>query len=297
MDYRAPYTLRRVFQWTSGEARNPKPETRMNAQNQSSTLRLRPEGKPKKEQSTPISGFGFGASFGFRVSGFWFTWPAFERRPMAMPPAMSPPLLDSTAEHLYSHTRNRTRERAMGRKNVGIALLGCGVVGGGVVSILLDQRDLLRQRTGLDLKLRHVIVRDTKKADRRAGLPIGTDCLAAIPDPAVDIVVELIGGTGAAAEYVQAALKAGKSVVTANKSLLAARGPELFRLARKHNACIAFEASCGGGIPIINALQHGLIANRIDALVGIVNGTCNFILTQMTRHGWSYNQALAEAQR
>ncbi len=85
--------------------------------------------------------------------------------------------------------------------------------------------------------------------------------------------------------------------MTANKSLLAARGPELFQLARKHNACIAFEASCGGGIPIINALTHGLVANRVDALVGIVNGTCNFILTQMTRNGWSYDQSLKEAQK
>jgi homoserine dehydrogenase len=185
----------------------------------------------------------------------------------------------------------------MAERNVGIALLGCGVVGGGVASILIDQRDLLRQRTGLNFDLRHVIVRDPKKADRRAGLPIGTDAAAAIADPKVDLIVELIGGTTVAGQYIEAALKAGKPVVTANKSLLAVRGPELFQLARKHDACIAFEASCGGGIPIINALTHGLVANRIDALVGIVNGTCNFILTQMTRNGWTYNQALSEAQK
>jgi homoserine dehydrogenase len=185
----------------------------------------------------------------------------------------------------------------MGGGTVGIALLGAGVVGGGVASILLDQAELLQQRTGLSFHLRHVVVRDAKKAERRKGLPITTDAAGAIADPAVDIVVELIGGTSTAGELIQTALKAGKPVVTANKSLLAARGPELFQLARKHNACIAFEASCGGGIPIINALTHGLIANRIDALVGIVNGTCNFILTQMTRNGWSYEQALKEAQR
>ena len=185
----------------------------------------------------------------------------------------------------------------MPNKTFGIALLGCGIVGGGVASILLDQRELLRQRTGLNFDLKHVIVRDPKKADRRRGLAIGTDAMAAINDPKVDIVVELIGGTSVASEYIQAALKAGKPVITANKSLLAARGPELFSLARQHSTCIAFEASCGGGIPIINALTHGLIANRIDALVGIVNGTCNFILTQMTRNGWSYAQALAEAQK
>jgi homoserine dehydrogenase len=185
----------------------------------------------------------------------------------------------------------------MATKSVGIALLGCGIVGGGVASILLDQRELLRQRTGITFDLRHVVVRDAKKADRRSGLPITTDALAGINDPKVDIVVELIGGTSISAEYIQAALKAGKPVVTANKSLLAARGPELFTLARKHKTCIAFEASCGGGIPIINALTHGLVANRIDALLGIVNGTCNFILTQMTRNGWSYAKALAEAQQ
>ena len=116
-------------------------------------------------------------------------------------------------------------------------------------------------------------------------------------DPAVQIVVELIGGTGVAGDCVKAALQAGKHVVTANKSLLAAAGPELFRLARANKVCIGFEASCGGGIPIISALTHGLIANRVDALVGIVNGTCNFILTQMSKNGWSYGRALGEAQR
>ena len=182
-------------------------------------------------------------------------------------------------------------------RRVGVALLGCGVVGGGVADLLIDDRELIRQRTGLTFDLRHVVVRDPSKADRRAGLPITTDAHAAIADPAVDIVVELAGGTGVAGEWVAAALRAGKPVVTANKSLLAAHGPELFALARQHHVPIAFEASCGGGIPIIGALVRGLVANRVDALVGIVNGTCNFILTQMTRNGWAYEQALAEAQR
>jgi homoserine dehydrogenase len=182
-------------------------------------------------------------------------------------------------------------------KSIGIALLGCGVVGSGVAGILQEQRELLRRRTGIDLDLRHVVVRDRAKPGRRAGLPVSTDAAAAIADPRVQIVVELIGGVGIAGEHVRAALRAGKPVVTANKSLLAADGPELFKLARAQQVCIGFEASCGGGIPIINALTHGLIANRIDALVGIVNGTCNFILTQMTRHGWTYTTALAEAQK
>jgi homoserine dehydrogenase len=182
--------------------------------------------------------------------------------------------------------------------STGICLLGCGVVGSGVVKILAEQAELLHRRTGLRLDLRHVVVRDAEKhRARRSDLPITADAIAAIEDPNTQIVVELIGGTTTAAELVERALKLGKHVVTANKSLLAQRGPELFALARKHKACIAFEASCGGGIPIIDALSRGLIANRIDAMVGIVNGTCNVILTRMTRNGWSYTQALEEAQR
>jgi homoserine dehydrogenase len=180
---------------------------------------------------------------------------------------------------------------------IGITLLGCGVVGSGVVRILNEQRELLQRRTGLTFDIRHVVVRDAKKHAQDASiLPLTTDADRAIDDPRTNIVVELIGGTDAAGRHIERALRAGKPVVTANKSLLAARGHELFQLAREHNTCIAFEASCGGGIPIIDALTRGLLANRIDALVGIVNGTCNVILTRMTRNGWVYEQALKEAQ-
>lgn len=183
-------------------------------------------------------------------------------------------------------------------RSVGITLLGCGVVGGGVARILADQRDLIARRTGLVFDVRHVVVRDPLKARGGvANLPLSTDPHAAIDDARAEIVVELIGGTGVAGELVQRALTRGKPVVTANKSLIAARGRELFALAKRHNTAISFEASCGGGIPIIQALSHGLIANEISALVGIVNGTCNVILTRMTNEGWSYAQALAEAQR
>jgi homoserine dehydrogenase len=186
----------------------------------------------------------------------------------------------------------------MADEPIGITLLGCGVVGSGVVDLLTRQRDLLRDRTGLTFELRHVVVRDPKKTRAAGGidLPLTADAHAAIDDPRARIVVELIGGTVAAAGYVERALRLGKPVVTANKSLLAARGRELFALAKQHHACIAFEASCGGGVPIIEALTRGLLANRIDALVGIVNGTCNFILTQMTKHGSSYAAALKGAQ-
>ncbi len=181
---------------------------------------------------------------------------------------------------------------------VGITLLGCGVVGSGVVRILNDQRELLRRRTGLTFDLRHVVVRDPKKHVEHIGaLPLTTDATAAIDDPRTRIVTELLGGTNSAGELIQRALRLGKPVVTANKSLLAEQGPQLFALAREHKTCIAFEASCGGGIPIIGALAGGLVANRIDALVGIVNGTSNVILTQMTRSGWSYERALEDAKK
>jgi homoserine dehydrogenase len=186
----------------------------------------------------------------------------------------------------------------MSDKPLGICLLGCGIVGGGVASILAEQREMLRRRAGVRSEIVHVVVRDVAKHRKSHGeLPLTTDAEAAIDDPRVSVVVELIGGTERAATLVERALRAGKSVVTANKSLLAAKGPELFALARKHGACIAFEASCGGGIPIIDALCRGLVANRIDALVGIVNGTCNVILTRMTKNGWTYEKALAEAQQ
>jgi homoserine dehydrogenase len=186
----------------------------------------------------------------------------------------------------------------MADKKIGVCLLGCGIVGGGVQKILREQRELLRQRTGVDFELVHVAVKDREAYPQdHAHLPMTTDAAAAIDDPRTNVVIELIGGTGIAGTFIERALKLGKPVVTANKSLLAARGTELFGLARKNNTCIAFEASCGGGIPIIGALVQGLIANDVQALLGIVNGTCNFILTQMTKNGWSYQQALAEAQK
>jgi homoserine dehydrogenase len=185
----------------------------------------------------------------------------------------------------------------MSERSIGVTLLGCGVVGGGVVNILMQQRELLRRRTGLTFDIRHIVVRDAGKHRGDLPVPLTTDPNAAIDDPKVDVVIELVGGTTAAATYIERALKAGKPVVTANKSLLAARGHELFALARQHDTCIAFEASAGGGVPIVESLMKGLLANRIDALVGIVNGTCNVILTRMTRNGWTYAEALKEAQK
>jgi len=185
----------------------------------------------------------------------------------------------------------------MAKQTIGVCMLGCGVVGGGVAHILHEQGELIAQRTGLKFELRHIVVRDTCKARPAYVAPVHDDARRAIEDPQTDIVVELIGGIDIPLQHMRHALELGKPLVTANKSVLAERGPELFAMAHKHKTCIAFEASCAGGIPIVNALMHGLIANRIDALVGIVNGTCNFILTRMTRNGSSYAQALAEAQK
>ncbi|MEM8875220.1 MAG: homoserine dehydrogenase [Planctomycetota bacterium] len=175
-------------------------------------------------------------------------------------------------------------------QTLGITLLGHGTVGRAVRQIITERGDLLARRVGATLDVRHVVVRDPSQHD----IDTTTDAEAAIAD--CDVVVELIGGTTRAKELVELALRSGKHVVTANKSLIAAHGPELFALARENNAAIGFEASCAGGIPIVHALTGGLLANDHHALVGILNGTCNFILTKMTAEGAAYDEALTEAQ-
>jgi len=182
---------------------------------------------------------------------------------------------------------------------IGIGMIGCGTVGGGVAKLLHEQAALYAQRLGRPVDLRRVLVRDVAKAC--AGGLVQKDKLTADADAFfstadMPIIVEVAGGRGVVSTYVRRALEAGKHVVTANKAMLAAEGPELFALARKHKVAIAFEASVAGGIPVITAMQFGLMANRIDALYGILNGTCNYILTEMTREGKSYATALAEAQ-
>ena len=183
-------------------------------------------------------------------------------------------------------------------RTVGIALVGCGTVGGAVAKLLLRDGDLLTRRSGLTLELRHVVDEDLSCA-HDVGVPddICRDSLAdALSDDATQIVIELIGGEAFAKQCVEQALQAGKSVVTANKALLAKHGAELFALARTSGACIAFEGSCVGGVPVIGALTGGLVANEVDALFGIVNGTCNYILSNMSQRGSDYATVLAEAQ-
>ena len=182
---------------------------------------------------------------------------------------------------------------------LGIALIGCGTVGGGVAEILLRHHDRLARRAGRALALRRVVVRDPNK-ERTPQLPhelVSTDVAAAINDPAVHVVVELIGGITTAKSVVLDALAAGKHVVTANKALLANAGHEVFEAARMAERAVCFEAAVAGGVPIIRALGESLAANQVTAIQGILNGTSNFILTAMDERGLSYADALAEAQK
>ena len=186
-----------------------------------------------------------------------------------------------------------------GREQLGVALIGCGTVGGAVATILTRDRAVLAARIAPELTLLCVVDVDFANAER-LGLNkqlFRTDLDEALKDDNVHVVVELIGGITAAKKIIERAIAAGKHIVTANKALMAHHGAELCALARSKGVCIAFEASCAGGIPIIRALSDGLIANRIDALYGIVNGTCNYILTEMTQQGKTYAESLAEAQR
>jgi homoserine dehydrogenase len=183
-------------------------------------------------------------------------------------------------------------------KVINIGLIGFGTVGEGVARLLTGQQELLARRLGIPLTLRKVADLDL---ERPRGVVLPADLLTTraadiLDDPEIGIVVELIGGTGVAREYVLSAIAQKKHVVTANKALLAHCGNDLLTAAAAQGVEIAFEASVCGGIPIILTLRQGLAANRVQELFGILNGTANYILTQMTQSGASYAQALAEAQ-
>lgn len=181
----------------------------------------------------------------------------------------------------------------------GIGLLGLGTVGEGVAAGLARNGHLIAERTGIRLVLRAIADVDLARA---RGFPVDrailtSDAEAVIRDPRCAIIVETIGGTLAARRLILLALDLGKPVVTANKALLAEHGAELFDRARKNNTGLFFEASVGGGIPIIRSLQGGLVANEFESITGILNGTCNYILTQMEDAGTPFKTVLAEAQR
>jgi homoserine dehydrogenase len=179
-----------------------------------------------------------------------------------------------------------------------LGLIGWGTVGGGVVEILQRDRQLFVDRCGLDIFVKTIVTRTPSRTrPQTAGDAVVTDQIdVLLRDKEIRTVVHLVGGTTAARDLCIACLKAGKHVVTANKALLAEFGDELFALAAERKVTIAFEAAVAGGIPIIAALRDGLVANRIEAIYGILNGTCNYILSRMTEDGKGYAEALKEAQ-
>ncbi len=183
-------------------------------------------------------------------------------------------------------------------RDVRIALLGCGTVGSGVARLLVNSTSSVPARSGVDYWLSGIAVRSLAKP-RPAVIPAGLfteDARGLVDDPTIDVVIECIGGTGAAADLVVAALEAGKHVVTANKDLLATRGPELRALAAKRGVTIAYEAAVGGAIPIVRTIAESLAGEEILEVGGVLNGTTNFILSEMFA-GAGYASALAQAQR
>jgi homoserine dehydrogenase len=182
---------------------------------------------------------------------------------------------------------------------LGIALLGCGVVGSGVARLLLEHKDRLMARAGRSLELRHVVVRDAEK-ERLTTIPselLSTHPEAVFDDTNVNVVVELMGGLEPARAWMLRSFAAGKDVVTANKAILSTYADQLFSAAHAAGRTLCFEASVGGGIPIVHALCDGLAANQVTSIKAIVNGTTNYILSAMSDRGLSYADALLEAQR
>ena len=184
-------------------------------------------------------------------------------------------------------------------KQIGVGILGFGTVGAGVAEGLLKHREVMANRLGVDIVLKKIADLDIT-TPRGVDVPAGiltTDAASAIADPEISIVVETIGGTGIAKKFVLDALAAKKCVVTANKKLLAEYGREIFDAAEKNGVDIYFGASVGGGIPIIRVLREGLAGNEIESIHGILNGTCNYILTRMENEGLGFEEVLKDAQR
>lgn len=184
------------------------------------------------------------------------------------------------------------------KKEVKVGILGLGVVGTGVAKILLEQGNLLTERTGVQFRLKTVV--DLNWENDRGlnleGVKKATNFEELVNDPEIEVVVETVGGIEPACSFVMSALAARKHVVTANKALIALRGRQLLEKARECGVQLLFEASVGGGIPIIKGLKEGLIANKILRIYGIINGTSNYILTKMHQEGLDFNEALREAQ-
>ncbi|MBO4251078.1 MAG: homoserine dehydrogenase [Clostridia bacterium] len=184
-------------------------------------------------------------------------------------------------------------------KKVGVAILGLGVVGGGVYEILTEKREYFKKTQGLDITVETVLEKNVERALSRgvSKATIAANIEEVVSNPNVDIVIEVMGGTEPAKSFVLKALMSGKSVVTSNKELFAKHWSELEEEAKKMNVALMFEASCVGGVPIIRVLQDGMQANRIKSIKGIINGTTNYILTKMAENGADYDTALKEAQK
>ena len=181
-------------------------------------------------------------------------------------------------------------------KSVKIGIVGLGTVGGGALNLLQANAAEISRRTGRDIVVTHVGVRRDYPQYNLAGITVSRDIFAVANDPEIDIVVEVMGGTTTARELVLQAIANGKHVVTANKALLAQYGNEIFSAAEAKGVFVAFEAAVAGGVPIIKVLREGLSANRIDWLAGIINGTGNFILSEMREKGRDFADVLQEAQ-
>ena len=184
-------------------------------------------------------------------------------------------------------------------KPIHVGLLGIGTVGGGTFTVLRRNQEEITRRAGRGIVIKMVADKDLGKARNLAGdaAEITDDAFKVVGDPDIDIVIELIGGTKVAKDLILAAIGKGKHVLTANKALLATHGNEIFLAAQKKGVMVAFEAAVAGGVPIIKALREGLSANRIEWIAGIINGTSNFILSEMREKGSSFKDVLAEAQR
>jgi homoserine dehydrogenase len=182
---------------------------------------------------------------------------------------------------------------------ISVGLLGIGTVGGGTWNVLARNQEEITRRAGRGIRITKVADKDLARAKQLVGgrAAVTADAWEVVSDPAIDIVVELIGGCTVALELVLKAIANGKHVVTANKALLATHGNEIFAAAQKKGVMVAFEAAVAGGIPIIKALREGLTANRIEWIAGIINGTSNFILSEMRDKGLAFGAALKEAQR
>ena len=179
-----------------------------------------------------------------------------------------------------------------------IGLIGIGTVGGGTYQVLKENAEEISNKSGIEIKITHVADKNLKLAKEIVDKEtiIEEDAFSLIENSSIDTIIELIGGTGIALDIVRKALENGKHVVTANKALIAMHGEELFKIANKKNVLLAYEAAVAGGIPIIKALREGLAANKVNWVAGILNGTTNYILTEMKENNLTFDTALKQAQ-